>query len=833
MVTEFNVERVLSQLSVDDKIKLLSGFDSFHMQGLKEHNVPSLRLSDGPNGVRGSRFFNAAPAACFPCGTGMGATFDTDLLYRAGKLMATEAKAKGAHAILGPTVNIQRSPLGGRGFESFAEDPLLSGDCAAAVIKGMQDSGIQATIKHFVGNDQEHERRAVNAIIPARALREVYLLPFQIAMRDSNPAAIMTAYNQVNGMHVADNHELLTEILRNEWKWRGMVMSDWFGTYSTIKGVKAGVDLEMPGPAIWRGKLLKSALESRDIKINDIDERARNVLNFINKAITRSGIPENAPEGSNDTKEAAEFLREMAGDSIVLLKNQDKVLPLKKEKTTAVIGPSANVALIHGGGSASLTPYYATTPLDGIKSKTAEEPKYAIGVDTSINLPVLGSSLETADGKPGFMWRSYDKPASARDRQLLDELRLVNSNIFFPEYRLDLDRFYVDLEGYFTPQEDGEYEFGLMVYGAAKLYVDDKLVVDNDTVQRRGDSFLGTGTVEEIGKVPLSKGQKYKVTVSYYNESHLEGTDASVVFGGGLRIGGRKVTTLEETMAHAIEVAKSVDQVVLCLGLGADYESEGFDRTHMDLPDNVDRLVSDITNANPNVVVVLQTGTPVSLPWLDKVKGLVHAWYGGNEAGNAIADVLFGDVNPSGKLPLTFPKRVEDNPAYFNYRSENGTTIYGENVYVGYRFYEMVKRDALFPFGFGLSYTTFDYGKAKVQVHGSSFDSQQVRVSVDVTNTGRVAGKEAVQIYIGHRNPLIRRPYKELKGFGKVMISPGQTKTVEVTIPLKYATSYWDESRDSWISEKATYDVFVASSSDNVLSDASFTTSETNWWNGV
>lgn len=329
-----DVEHVLSQLTPAEKVSLLAGTDWWHTKSVPRLSIPALRFTDGPNGVRGTRFFNGVPAACFPCGTALGATFNTSLLEDCGRLMALEAKAKGAHVILGPTINMQRSPLGGRGFESFSEDPLLAGKCAAAVVRGIQREGVAATIKHFVCNDQEHERLAVNSIVSQRALREIYLKPFQIVMREGGPAALMTSYNKVNGTHASESAWLLGGVLRGEWKWEGLVMSDWYGTYSVSESINSGLDLEMPGPSRWRTDALTHALRSKKVLPSKLDERVRQMLKFINWT-ERSGVEENAPEEARDVKETGEFLRKVAAETIVLMKNEKKVLPLDRTKTVS------------------------------------------------------------------------------------------------------------------------------------------------------------------------------------------------------------------------------------------------------------------------------------------------------------------------------------------------------------------------------------------------------------------------------------------------------------------------------------------------------------------
>ncbi|USP81333.1 family 3 glycoside hydrolase [Curvularia clavata] len=831
-----DVENTLQRLTMSEKIDLLAGIDFWHTKGIPRLDIPSIRFSDGPNGVRGTRFFNGVRAACFPCGTGLAATWDAQLLRRAGNLMGAESRHKGASVLLGPTVNMQRSPLGGRGFESFSEDPVLAGICAAAVINGIQDTGVQAAIKHFVANDQEHERMAVNSIVTQRALREIYLLPFQIAVRDSNPASFMTSYNKVNGTHVSEDSKVLKDILRHEWGWHGLVMSDWYGTYSTSEAVNAGLDLEMPGPTRWRGQLLHHALVAKKVRPDVIDERVRAVLTCIQRSIA-AGIPENAPEEERDTPETAALLRDIASQGIVLMKNEQDVLPFKRDKKVLVIGPNAKTAVFSGGGSASLRPYYAVTPLDGISHK-AENVEYTVGCHAHKMLPVLGPRMRTAEGRTGVTFRAFTAPPSDTDRRAIDLINLVDTDMYFADYyhpEITEDLWWGEIEGFFTPDESGEFEFGLAVFGTANLYVDGEHVIDNETKQRGGGTFFNVGTIEETGTKFLEAGRSYEILVSFASgaASKVEGADGVVSFGGGgVRIGGAKLLNADEEIAESARLAMSVEQVVLCVGLNADFEQEGHDRLHMKLPGRTDDLIAAVAAANPRTVVVVQSGTPVSMPWADTVAGIMQTWYGGNETGNAIADVLFGDVNPSGKLPLSFPICVEDNPAYLHYRSERGRVLYGEDIYVGYRYYETVKKPVLWPFGWGLSYTSFKLSNVDCE-QGIRGGKNVISVTLSVTNTGPVDGAEVVQMYIAQRSSSIKRPQKELKGFTKVFVPAKATKAVQVIVERKYATSFWDEERNQWIEEADTYDVFMGTSSADARLSATFKVKATSWWSGL
>lgn len=840
---QLNVEELLTELTLSEKISLLAGLNAWQTVPIDRLDIPSVTVSDGPNGIRGTRFFDAVPSNCFPCGTGMAATFNKDLLLEAGELMSKEAKMKGAHCILGPTCNIARGPLGGRAFESYSEDPALSGHMAAAVVSGIQLGNVVACLKHFVCNDQEDERKGVDTLISERALREVYLKPFQIAVRDANPNLIMTAYNKINGEHVSQSKKFLQQILREEWSWDGMVMSDWYGVYSIKNSLDAGLNLEMPGPTRFREDIQTThAVICNEIHRDVIDENTRRVLKFINDCLA-SGIPKDQKESENTDPAAADLLRRIGGESLVLLKN-DGILPLspikaKGNERIAVIGPNAKAERNSGGGSASLRARYTVTPFDGIVQKVKERAgkdgvvvEYSLGAYLDKTLPDIGSVLTTADGKKG-MTASFFREAPGTGRKPFDVISCSTSKLFLTDYKNEHlpagdQLYYVDLEGYYEPDETATYEFGCSCLGTAQMFLDDKLIVDNKTHQVKGDAFfLGMGTREERSLVKLEKGKKYKLRVEYGTRP-TSSLETEYQETGGVYFGAQIKTTDEEAMLKAVALAKSADKVILVTGLSKEWESEGFDRPDMDVPGLTDELIAAVCKANKNVIVVNQTGSPVTMPWIDDVLALVQAWYGGNELGNVIADVIFGDVNPSGKLSLTFPKKVEDNPAYLNFGATNGRVLYGEDVFVGYKYYEKILSKPLFPFGHGLSYTSFGFKNTKVAMKGDD-----IAVTVDVTNTGKIAGAEVVQVYIQPGSPRVIRPVKELKDFGKVFLKPGETKAVEVTIPLLEATSYWDSYKNQWLSEKDTYKVLVGSSSDNVLGEAEFETKKDVYWTGL
>ncbi|KAF4764679.1 hypothetical protein N7455_010920 [Penicillium solitum] len=840
-MARIDVEKTIEELTLGEKVALTAGHDFWHTESIPRLNIPALRMSDGPNGVRGTRFFNGIPAACFPCATALGATWDTELLSEVGALMGEEAIAKGTHIVLGPTINTQRSPLGGRGFESFSEDGTLSGTLAGHFCKAMQDKGVAATLKHFVCNDQEHERLAVNSILTNRALREIYLMPFQLAMRICRSQCVMTAYNKVNGTHVSENKAIIDDILRKEWGWEGLVMSDWFGTYSTSDAIIAGLDIEMPGKTRWRGDALAHAVSSNKVAQYQLDERVRNILNLVNW-VEPLGIPEGAPEKALNRPEDQALMRRAAAESVVLMKNEDDILPLKKDGSILVIGPNAKIAAYCGGGSASLAAYYTVTPFDGVSAKTKGEVKYSQGVYSHKDLPLLGPKLKTTDGKPGFTFKVYNEhPNSGEDRQVVDELHLLESSGFLMDYvnpKIKSMTYYVDMEGTFTPEESGVYDFGVTVVGTGQLLIDGEVVVDNTKNQKQGSAFFGTATIEEIGTKELKAGQTYNILFQFGSAptSDLD-TRGIVAFGpGGFRFGASRQVSQEELISNAVEQAKTADQVVIFAGLTMEWETEGHDREHMDLPPGSDELITRVLEVNPDAVVVIQSGTPVTMPWADKTKALVQAWFGGNECGNGIADVLYGDVNPSAKLPITFPRRLQDNPSYLNFRSERGRVLYGEDIYVGYRYFEKSDVAPGFAFGYGLSYTSFARSDLRIETvpeqNKYTESGEPVTASVTVSNTGSVAGAEVVQLWIVPPKTDVSRPVRELKAFQKVFLQPGESKTVQLVVEKKLATSWWDEEREQWISEKGSYQVLVTGTGAEELR-GEFEVSKTRFWLGL
>ncbi|CAI5757773.1 unnamed protein product [Candida verbasci] len=820
-------DKLLKELTIDEKINLLAGYDFWHTYAIPRLDIPSISVSDGPNGVRGVKFFNGEPSTCFPCGTGLAASFNKELILKCGELMGKEAKLKKVNLILGPTCNILRSPLGGRGFESYSEDPYLSGIITSYLVEGIQKENILACLKHFVCNDQEKDRKIVNVKLTDRSFREVYLKPFQLAIKNSNPGSLMIAYNKVQGEYISESKSIIQDIVRDEWKYDGCLMSDWFGTNSAKKALDAGLNLEMPGPTIQR---TKAQIDDEKVSEDVINENVKYVLDMVKKA-EKVNFDEEI-----DESDSLAVARQIGDESIVLLKNDEKTLPLSKNvKSIAIIGPNAKASQESGGGSATLPTRYKTTPIQSIKEKLskATEIFYEQGCQLDKNVPDIGPLLIDEFGKPGVSANFYHEPETTKDRKPFETINLNTSQIFLADFKspqlpVDQALYYVEFISYFTPDETAEYEFGCSTLGTAELFVNDRLLIDNKTKQVKGDAFfLAMGTIEEKGYIHLNKGEKYQIKI-------LFGTTPTNKLGinraesGGVYFGCRKRAKPEEDLQKAIELSKKVDYVILCVGLSKEWETEGTDRTTMNLPGNSNKLIEGVCQANKNVILINQSGTPITMPWVNLPKAIVHAWYGGNELGNSIANVIFGDANPSGKLSMTWPKKLEDNPSYLHFGSNNGQVWYGEDVFVGYKYYEKVNLKPLYPFGFGLSYTEFEISNLNI----NKKDDNLV-VTVDVKNIGDVEGSEVVQVYIAQSNPKEVRPVKDLKDFNKVNLKPNETKSVKFEISIKEATSYWNESINKWQSDKDEFKVFVGNSSDNISIGGTFNTEATFTWLSV
>nr|AHI07416.1 beta-glucosidase [uncultured microorganism] len=807
-------------MTLEEKVSMVAGADAWHSTGVERLGIPAIKVTDGPNGARGGDFGGGVGSACFPVGVCLGSTWNTALIERVGQALGQEVQSKQAHILLAPTVNIHRSPLNGRNFECYSEDPYLTARIAAAYITGVQKQGVGACIKHFVCNDSEFERHSISSEVGERALREIYLPPSETAVREAGVWAVMSAYNKLNGTYCSENPYTLLEILKGEWGFEGIVISDWGGTYSTVEAAANGLDLEMPGPARWMGEKLLQAMRDGQVsgpkKLGEaVDDKVRRLLWTIEKAGAQLG-PE-PPEQAIDRPEHRALIRQAAGEGIVLLKN-DGVLPLDgaRVKRIAVIGPNAAEAKIMGGGSAQVKAHYAVSPLDGIRARAGEavDVQCALGCTNYREIPELKTEWLTpvGGGESGWTVAYYNNLDLAGDpvrAETTDRTRMM----WFGQVAPGVDRecFSARLSGTLTVPQSGTYTLSLNSAGVSRIAIDGELVLDNWTDYRPSRGPFDRDRKVPTAEVELTAGQGYTFVVEYSKQQ-------SPRFAM-LRVGCLPAQPAD-LMERAVQAAAKADVALVFIGTSGEWESEGFDRPDMELPGRQVELLEAVAAANPNTVAVLNTGSPVSVRWLDKVAALVEAWFPGQECGNAIADVLFGDVNPSGRLSQTWPVRLQDNPAYINYPGENGRVLYGEGLFVGYRYYEKKQIEPRFPFGHGLSYTTFEYGALRLQSEYTL--GEPIAVSVDVTNTGPVAGQEVVQLYVRDEESSLVRPEKELKAFAKLALEPGETQTVTLTLDER-ALSFYDDAKAGWVAEAGEFTVLVGASSRDIRCTARFT----------
>jgi len=820
-----------ASLSLEEQVSLLVAADFWRSKSLPEKGIPAFKTSDGPNGARGGIFSGGPKAALFPCGVSLAATWNTKILFRVGQHLADEVKARSAQVLLAPTVCLHRGPLGGRNFESFSEDPYLTGKLAASYISGLQGKGIAATIKHLVANEQETERFKIDSIVQERPLRELYLRPFEIAIREANPWAVMSSYNLINGVHADQNDHTLKNILRGEWNYDGMVMSDWGGVNSTIEALEAGCDIEMPVSTRWRGGKLLEAIDQGKLDKDVIEKAAANVLYLVERT-KGTDMSAEIDEREDNREETRSLIREAGVEGLTLLKNEGGVLPIKPSQSKiAVIGPNANRAIAGGGGSASLNPYYNTLPLDSIRAVPGKEITYAMGCWTYKYLPLAADYCTTLSGERGvtleyFAGDKFEGPTKVIETRPNTDLFLWDS---VPKEVAE-SPWSVQARTLITPITSGLHTFSFSCVGPGRLLVDGKVMVDLWDWTEQGDAMFDNSK-DVLFDMQLEAGKPVELVAETTNEIRpisKQKPDKTHAYGG-CRI-GYKEEDKEDYMQQAINAAKASDVAVVIVGLDGEWESEGYDRLTMDLPKNgsQDLLIEEVLKANPNTIVVNQSGSPITMPWADRVPAILQAWYQGQEAGNALADVLFGFKNPSGKLPTTFPRRLEDNPTYHNWPGENLKVVYGEGLYIGYRHYERVGVEPLFAFGHGLSYTTFTYGKPTISC-ATLPEVGRVIVTVPVTNSGNVEGSEIVQAYIHDEKSRLPRPEKELQAFDKVFLNPGETKNAILTLD-KYSVGYYDTDLKAWIAEEGVFDVIIGASSTDIRGIVSFEVQESFTW---
>lgn len=809
------IEHMLGEMTLEEKVSLLSGEDFWSVAAISRLGIGKLRVTDGPNGARGGgSLIGGVKSASFPVGIALGATWNTALVEEIGAALADEVKSKGAHMLLAPTVNIHRSVTNGRNFECYSEDPILTAELAVAYIKGLQDQGIGATIKHFAGNESEIERTTISSEIDERALREIYLIPFEWAVKKAGTWGIMSSYNRLNGTYTSEHNWLLTTVLRDEWGYDGIVMSDWFGSHSTAPTINAGLDLEMPGPTRDRGQKLNDAVNAGEVSMETLDARVRNMLRLMERVGSLDDHRAHA-ERAEDRPEHRALIRRAGAEAAVLLKNEG-ALPLSGAGTIAVIGPNAKTAQIMGGGSAQLNAHYRVSPWQGLVSALGEERlRYAPGCTNHRFEPLLRTPLqvdyfanETLSGVPVHS-EKMDEAQAFWIGQVA-------------EGKVDPLHFSARLTGHFTPEESGTHRLGIYSAGFARVFVDGKLVADAWTDWTKGRTFFEEGCDEVVGTIDLEAGRAYEIAIEFAAKEFATLGLAAFACGIGRPLG-------DAAIAEAAECAAGAELALVFIGRNGEWDTEGSDLPGIALPGRQNDLVAAVAAANPKTIVVLQTGGPVEMPWADDVASILEAWYPGQEAGNAIADVLTGATEPGGRLPQTFPLRWADNPAHSQdrevYPGLEGKVRYEEGIFVGYRHYDKLGLTPMFPFGFGLGYT--EWALSDLGIDASRFESDaEAVVTVSVSNTGARAGSTVVQLYVSDAEASEPRPQKELKAFAKVHLEPGSTQTVTLALDAR-AFAFYREKAKHWLVEPGRFTISAGlSSGDRPLSaDLSRTTS--------
>lgn len=765
-MTSRDVDALLSSLSLDEKASLTAGVDMWTVAGLPDKGVPAVTVTDGPNGARGSALLGAGrvSALCVPCGSALGATWDPGLVEQVGAALGQEARTKSARVLLAPTVNLPRSPLAGRSFESYSEDPLLTGKVAAGFIRGVQSQGVAATVKHLVANEAEFERTTISSDVDERTLRELYLVPFELAIREGGVLSVMTAYNRLNGTWCAEDRALLTDVLRGDFGFDGVVMTDWFAVADTVPAAHAGLDLQMPGPARFYGPPLAAAVRNGEVPEQALDAIARRWLVLIDRLGAWNDQP--CPERAEDRPEHRALARRAAAEATVLLRN-DGLLPLAGTESVALIGPNATRTHIMGGGSAQLRAHRAASVADVLPERWRGQVRVEQGCFADVSVRPIAIPLQTEfrDGAGASVGETTE-----RDGRL----------IWFtdPVEGADPDDFAFTARGTLPVHDSGPHRFTVTQAGRARLSVDGRVVFDGFVdVPPPGTALFGLGSQEVEVLVELAAGTSVEVVVDYSSEGSF--------LLHGVVVGHRPPET-GDLMERAVAAAAEADVAVVVVGTSDEWETEGHDRATLHLPGEQDELVRRVCAANPRTVVVVNSGAPVQLDWAHDAAALLQAWFGGQEMADAVTDVLLGEAEPAGRLPVTLPLRIEHTPAHGAFPGANHRVAYTEGVLSGYRWYDTRALPTRYPFGHGGSYTTFSWGDPTV-----TDDGDDVVVEVTVTNTGDRPGAEVVQAYVEPPPSRLPRARRELRAFAKLRLAPGERGVARLVLPPR-AFAYWD-----------------------------------------
>ncbi|WP_233604712.1 beta-glucosidase [Micromonospora sp. HM5-17] len=814
---EAAIERALAALDLETKVRLLSGQDFWTLPAIPRVGLGSLVMSDGPIGVRGVRWAPEHPSVALPSPTALAATWDPDLARRAGRLLAAECRRRGIHLLLAPTVNLHRSPLGGRHFECYSEDPLLTAEIGVGYVTGLQESGVGATVKHLVANDSETDRLTVDVRVSDRALRELYLVPFERIVA-AGVWAVMAAYNGVNGATMTEHRPLLHDLLKEEWGFDGVVVSDWTAARSTVASANAGLDVVMPAAGDPWGAALVAAVRAGEVAEATVDDKVRRVLRLAARVGLLDGVPPAVdPAAAPTPPDGAALAREIATRSFVLARNIDNLLPLDagRLRRIAVLGALADDARIQGGGSAQVLPPHVVSPLAGLAAALPGVAiEYAVGADPRPRLRPAGG--------PG--WGPITATLRTADGRVLYQATLERATVRWmgdlPVGVAPAELAHVELTARYTPRRSGRHRFAITGFGDLTLSVggaelfsgplydegDDPTTIFLTTVERRFEVPLTAGRPVEVRLTQRMADGRHGFVSLGLGHAAPERTGPEQAAAGGAdpeRAGTDRIDpdeAAEALLAEAVRVAADADVAVVVVGTTEEVESEGFDRTTLSLPGRQDELVRRVAAANPRTVVVVNSGSPVLMPWVDEVAAILLTWFPGQEAGHALADVLLGVAEPGGRLPTTWPRRPEDCPA-LDVTPVDGVLHYVDDVFVGYRGW---RAEPLFPFGHGSGYTDWEYRALSVEEEAGG----PVAV-VTVANVGARPGAEVVQVYVGPEIAEPDRPVRWLAGFARVVAEPGRSVTVRVPLPAR-TVQVW--TPEGWRTRPGRYRVEAARS---------------------
>ncbi|MFA0848432.1 glycoside hydrolase family 3 protein [Curtobacterium sp. WHRI 8282] len=793
------IDALLGQLTTDEKVQLLTGRDFWTTWPIEKIGLRRILMSDGPSGVRGEVWDERDPSLNLPSATALSASWDRAIAKRYGAAAAVEARRKGVDVVLGPTINLHRSPLGGRHFEAFSEDPVLTGDLAASYVDGVQDNGVAATPKHYIANDYETDRFTASTEVSDRALRELYLLAFEKAVTEAHAWAIMSSYNAINGVTASEN-DLLETPLNSEWGFDGIVVSDWTGVRS-VDSAKASQDVAMPGPNPWwsEGPLL-AAVQSGEVPMAAIDRKVRRILTLAARVGALEGF-EPVAASPVHVEDGIAFVREAEAEGTVLVRNTG-VLPLDAPAVSriAVIGHNADQARTQGGGSATVVPSQVVSPLDGIRSAfPGASVDYAIGavVQEGIAEFPLSTITNPGTGEPGA------RVAFVKDgEELFVEDRRATALFWFGGDAPTREADRLDITTTYTAESTGTVRFGIGAAGRSRMWIDGELLLDED-VPFEGDQLGAAFLNPPARSVPVSvtTGQQVAIRIEYdiVQDETLGGV---LAYQFGTEPSDDDPAVLIEA---AVDAARGADVAVVVVGTNSKVESEGYDRSSLALPGRQDDLVRAVAAANPNTVVVVNAGSPVEMPWRNDVAAVLLTWFGGQEYGNALADVLTGAQEPGGRLPTTWPVAMADVPV-LDVTPVDGKVAYDEGVHVGYRAWLRAGTEPAYPFGHGLGYTTWSI--EGVSATPTVREGDAVIVTATVANTGARAGKHVVQVYASRAESAVDRPVRWLVGFAPVRLAAGASTEVSIEVPAR-AFAHWD---GSWQYESGTFTLHVGAS---------------------